>query len=125
MQAMLVLIVLYANPEYLTIRAAAERNNCDDLVILLAIRKAENGATGKEFGIKGKAWGTDLSTQAGWAACTVRNHRIRHREHDCGLDFIACLSRRYCPVGAANDPDNLNKNWARNVRFWVKKLGGQ
>jgi hypothetical protein len=30
-------------------------------------------------------------------------------------DFIAFLGRRYCPVGAKNDPTGLNKNWIKNV----------
>lgn len=122
MKTILFLILSFSAPsEYEIIRAAAIRNNCDDLAILLAIRRAENGAPGKEFGIvHPKAWGTNLSTQAGWAACTVRNQRKRHAGDNCGMDFIACLARRYCPIGAENDPAGLNKNWERNVRYWLE-----
>jgi hypothetical protein len=31
-------------------------------------------------------------------------------------EFIAFLGSRYCPIGAANDPKGLNKNWVKNVR---------
>ncbi len=103
------------------IRKAAERNNCrgDLFVILLAIRKAENGGPGKEFGvIHEKAWGTNLDTQAGWAAATVvKNHK---RWIDAGKpdDFITFLGNRYCPPHL--DPEN--ENWQPNVRHWVRKL---
>jgi len=101
------------------IRAAAARNYCDDLIILLAIRKVENGGPGKEFGVKGEAWGTNLSTQAGWAACTVRNQRQRHQTHNCGKTFLDCLADRYCPPECDSEG---NVAWKINIRFWVKKI---
>ena len=67
-------------PELQTIRAAAERNGLvygsEDWFILLAIRKAENGPRGREFGIlhpkcerimKERPNDT-LDIQAGWCA---------------------------------------------------------
>ena len=47
---------------------------------------------------------------------TIVNQGKRHAEHGCGLDYLTCLSRRYAPVGASNDPKNLNQNWLSNVR---------
>ncbi len=35
-------------------------------------------------------------------------------------DFIEFLGSRYAPVGAKNDPTNLNKNWIKNVKRGVK-----
>ncbi len=106
-----------------TIIRAAARNgvtNDADLRLLFAIRRAELGGPGREFGImNSKAHNLDL--QAAWCACTIRNHRLRHADHNCGLDFIACLGRRYAPIGAANDPDGLNKNWESNVRHFYEK----
>lgn len=52
---------------------------------------------------------------------TIRNQRIRHAKHNCGLDFISCLGSRYCPIGALNDPKGLNKNWVKNVKFYLTK----
>jgi hypothetical protein len=35
------------------------------------------------------------------------------------LSFIEFWGKRWAPVGVANDPHNLNTNWARNVEtFW-------
>jgi len=115
----------FEKEEYDIIKQAADRNNCtgDNFIILLAIRKAENGGPGKEFGIvHPKAWNTDLNTQAGWCASTIMRNRERYAKSDKSDDFITFLGNRYCPVGAKNDPTNLNKNWIKNVKYWVKKL---
>ena len=52
---------------------------------------------------------------------TVRNHRKRHLSHDDSLTYLECLSKRYAPVGAKNDPSNLNVNWLSNVKYFLKK----
>ncbi len=36
-------------------------------------------------------------------------------------NFISYLSKTYCPIGAANDPKNLNSNWVKNVTFFYNK----
>lgn len=36
-------------------------------------------------------------------------------------DFLEFLAKRYAPIGAKNDPTNLNKNWLKNVRWFLKK----
>lgn len=111
--------------EYETIKAAADRNGCkgDLFIILLAIRKAESGSAGKEFGIlHPKAVDTNLDTQAGWAAATVvKNHK---RWLDAGKpeSFVSFLSKRYCPIGADNDPNGLNRHWRKNVSHWCRRL---
>lgn len=51
---------------------------------------------------------------------TIKNHRKRHANHNCGLDFIGCLGARYCPIGAKNDPTGLNKNWIKNVKHFLE-----
>lgn len=115
-----------------TILAAAERNGCrgDDLLILFAIRKAENGGPGREFGIlHPKALALieaapekSLDIQAGFAAATIVKNRQRWLEIGYPNDFIIFLGNRYCPY--ESDPEG-NKNWKRNVRFWFKKFKGQ
>lgn len=35
-------------------------------------------------------------------------------------DFIEFLGSRYAPIGATNDPNNLNKNWITNVKRGVQ-----
>jgi hypothetical protein len=42
---------------------------------------------------------------------------IKHALRDFrGGDFIAFLASRYAPIGVANDPKGLNRNWVKNVR---------
>ena len=122
--------------EYSIIRTAADRNECiaEDFVILLAIRCAENGRAGLEFGVTHpRAINTDLNTQAGWAAATI----VKNRNRWSGLEvtpapggvgsatveasdgFIAFLADRYCP--ASVDPAG-HRNWKRNVAYWYGKL---
>ena len=117
---------VFAN-EYDAILKAAVRNgvkeNTEDFFILLAIRKAENGRPGREFGIlHPRAKDTNLDTQAGWAAATVRKNRERWKKAGSKGDFITFLGNKYCPVGAENDPTGLNKHWIKNVTSWTKKL---
>ena len=54
---------------------------------------------------------------------TIRNQRRRHSAHACGMDYLSCLAKRYAPVGAENDPLGYNKNWLRNVRYYLDKGG--
>ncbi len=51
----------------------------EDTIMLLAIRDAENGGKGFEFGVK-QAKGIDLETQAKWCAGSIRANRLRYRQ---------------------------------------------
>jgi len=101
--------------EYETIMAAALRNRCqgENLHILFAIRKAENGGPGIEFGVEAKR-GTDLDTQAGWAAATIMKNRSRWYATNTRGDFIEFLGKRYCP--------NNSEVWIKNVKYWFDKF---
>lgn len=48
---------------------------------------------------------------------------IKHAKKDWNGqgDFIVFLGNRYCPVGAKNDPTGLNKNWIKNVKYFLAK----
>lgn len=35
--------------------------------------------------------------------------------------FVDFMQRRWAPIGAENDPDNLNKNWAPNVKSIIRQ----
>lgn len=35
--------------------------------------------------------------------------------------FLEYLASKYAPIGVANDPTNLNKNWLNNVRYFMAK----
>lgn len=52
---------------------------------------------------------------------TVRNTWGRWESAGKPGDFIDFLGSRYAPVGAANDPKGLNKNWPRNVRSLLRR----
>ncbi len=52
---------------------------------------------------------------------TIRNQRVRHKAHECELTYLECLARRYCPVGASDDPQGLNANWLSNVWYFLKR----
>lgn len=87
--------------------------------LLATIRKIEQGPVGLEFGVMNKEarrFKNDpniqrsLATQAKWAAGTIRDR------YTGDLDKFA---QRWAPIGAENDPTNLNKNWVKNARFYL------
>lgn len=97
--------------------------NYTDEQIVNAIYKAEGSEKAKKpFGI--------LSVPCeGYDSCrqiclnTVKNNRKRyadygHKDYDTYLEFLAS---RYCPIGADNDPKGLNKNWLKNVRYFLNQ----
>ena len=125
--------------EYPIIMTAAERNGIkatdhDHIATLFGIRKAENGKSGKEFGVlapkalgkKGEGKEITLDRQAGWAAATVMS---KYRSHISSggkpEDFIPYLASKYAPAGASNDPTGLNKNWTKNVSGWRDVFHGK
>ena len=87
--------------------------------VVAAIRYAENGGAGKEYGILSKRVGPTYRSQAGWCAATVQKNWDRYLT--AGGDssdinaYIKYLGARYCPVGADNDPGGLNVHWVTNV----------
>jgi len=104
------------------IRIAAERNGIaygsDDWYILLAIRFAENGCDGLQFGIMNpKAYNLDL--QAAWCAATIVKNRARWAESDKSKTFIEFLANRYCPAECDKEG---NHNWKHNVGYWFERL---
>jgi len=40
-----------------------------------------------------------------------------------GLTTVEDIQRKYAPIGAANDPNNLNSNWTRGVYAYMNRLG--
>jgi len=91
---------------------------------LAAIRLAENGRPGREFGVLSEAADT-YEAQARVAALSVRNNQYRYvaRFKEWPVDaqgrlseaFTKFMSSRWAPVGVENDPANLNANWPGNV----------
>ena len=100
------------------------RPECRDILapIVAAIRYAENGGKGKEYGILHPRVKPTYRSQAGWCAATVQKNYDRWVKAGRKGEFVVFLGNRYGPVGAENDPNGLNKNWVKNVRFYVDKF---
>jgi len=97
--------------------------------IVAAIRYSENGRKGLEYGIIHKRVLPTYRSQAGWCAATVQKDWDRYcaalgviGTEPNKIDFIDHLARRYCPVGADNDPNGLNVNWPKNVKSFYAKF---
>ena len=95
----------------------------DERKLLFAIRKVENGRQGREFGVlvpEAMRFEKDpdpiksLETQAKWAAGTIKKRYKGNLEE---------FGNRWAPVGAENDPTNLNKNWVKNVKSYMENKG--
>ena len=78
-----------------------------------AIYKAENSKT-HPYGIIPKY----KHTTPRQACINTIKHALKDWNHQG--DFILFLSKRYCPIGAKNDPKGLNKNWVKNVRYYYE-----
>lgn len=89
----------------------------DENRLVDAIGKAENSKA-HPYGIMVKYQHTNPRQ-----AClnTVRSALKRYSKTNQKEDFIVFLSKTYSPIGAANDPNNLNVNWIRNVTFFYNK----
>lgn len=92
-------------------------------LIVAAIRHAENGGKGREYGILHPRVKPTYRSQAGWCAATVQKNWDRWAKAGHPGNFIDFLGNRYCPVGAKNDPKGLNKHWIKNVKaIYVRNL---
>lgn len=90
-----------------------------DEQIVNAIYLAEGGAkTAHPYGILAKYKHTTPRQ-----AClnTIKHKHIQWLAAGGKGDFLIYLSQHYCPVGAANDPGGLNRNWVKNVRYFLNK----
>ncbi len=95
----------------------AKEVNYTNEQIANAIYKAEGGAKTKHpYGIL-----TKYKTTTPRQACI---NTIKHAKKDWNgqVDFIIFLGNRYCPIGAKNDPTGLNKNWVKNVKYFLVKV---
>ena len=98
-------------------------------LMLAAIRLAENGGPGREFGVLSEAADT-YTAQARSCALSIRNNQYRYvlKTAQWPIDsatgqlsrgFVEFMALRWAPPGVGNDPTNLNANWPGNVwRFY-------
>ena len=64
---------------------------------------------------------TCMNSYKRWAS----NSKLRASYESVNKDFIDYLNSTYAPINALNDPGGLNKNWARNVRYWYRQFNKQ
>ena len=100
------------------------RSECRDQLapIVAAIRYAENGGRGREYGILHPRVKPTYRSQAGWCAATVQKNYDRWKKAGAKGDFIAYLGAKYCPLDDPRDKDGLNRHWVRNVTYFCKKF---
>jgi len=93
--------------------------------IVVAIRYAENGGNGREYGILHPRVEPTYRSQAGWCSATVQKNYDRWQpipNGDTPEAFITFLGSKYCPIGADNDPNNLNQHWVKNVTYYYNQI---
>lgn len=83
-----------------------------------AIFKAENS---KKYPYGVKSIDTKGNIEYARRICinSIKNNHKRWINAGKPEDFISFMSRRYCPIGAPDDPNNLNKNWVKNVKKFL------
>lgn len=84
-----------------------------------AIKRAENSQK-YPYGIKSVDTHGDEAYARKICLNTVRNNEKRWIKAGKPGTYIEFLANRYCPVGAGDDPTNLNKNWVKNVSNFLK-----
>ena len=50
---------------------------------------------------------------------------LKRNYFDMGLDTLEKIQPKYCPIGAVNDPNGLNKNWLGGVTKIYDSLGAK
>jgi hypothetical protein len=109
------------NDEYKITREVSDEYGLtpEERNLLFAIRYAENGPQGREFGVltpEAQRYAThpdpamSFRTQAKWAAGTIKKRYKGDLEE---------FQKRWAPVGVANDPKNLNANWLKNMQYYL------
>lgn len=93
--------------------ASAYNLTPDERKLLFTIRLVENGGPGREMGVltqNAQRYRGDhaksLELQASYAAGTIKKRYSGD---------LASFANQWAPIGVANDPTNLNKNWLANA----------
>lgn len=117
--SMFILLAVSCNPK------PAHADEYQDSEIVEAIYLAEGGKRAEyPYGIRSvKCTGEEECRKICFN--TVKNNRVRYAEYGQQRysDFILFLASRYCPLNAGNDKKGLNKNWIKNVIFFLEKGG--
>lgn len=85
------------------------------------IFKHQNNVGGMWNGIKGEFYSYE-TLDAGIEAY-ISNLKTNY--YDEGRTTIETIQPKYAPIGAKNDPNDLNSNWIPGVTRYYKELGGK
>ena len=114
----------------LTAMLAEARGDLAVYLALVALRQTEHGGPGREFGVLSER-ADSYALQLHIAANSLRNAELRCaglcrlRDPHSGLytdDLLTAFSHHWAPLGAPNDPENLNANHASNLVACYHKL---
>lgn len=105
-----------------------------DPYLLLAMRSTENWRAWIDFWVM-KAWIDTFDGQLTMACRIIQNNANRYRKMTWELpmdwswrfsaEFIWYLSNKYAPIGASNDPNDLNSNHLRNLLAFYWEYSGK
>ena len=107
--------------------AAGARHGVDPRFVA-AVAGAESGF-GRILCAPFNAWGYGCpDAPAGFGSWPEAIEKVSQGVHDGylaqGRTSVPAISARWAPVGAANDPGNLNSDWSRNVATYLGEQGG-
>lgn len=105
-----------------------------DPCFLLAMRSTENGRSGLDFWVM-KVWIDTFDWQLTMACRIIQNNANRYKRMTWeqssdwswrfSAEFIWYLSNTYAPIGANNDPNDLNSNHLRNLLAFYSEYSGK
>ncbi|MFD2330091.1 glucosaminidase domain-containing protein [Cohnella sp. GCM10020058] len=110
-------------------QAAAKKYGIDArLLTAIAMHETGNGtssAAKNKYNVGGMMGRNGLMSFDSLAAgIDAMASNLKRLYYDQGLTTIEQIQRKYAPVGAANDPTGLNKNWISGVSKYLSMLGG-
>jgi hypothetical protein len=85
-----------------------------------SVKKAEND---KNFGVRSISVGSPSESDR-ILNNSIRNSFLRWDNAGRPGKFVDFMQQRWAPLGASNDPSNLNANWSDNVRYYLLKVLG-
>ena len=85
------------------------------------IFKHQNNVGGLWNGIKGEFYSYDTLDEG--IEAYISN--LKRNYYDEGRTTIETIQPKYAPIGAENDPNNLNSDWIPGVTRYYKELGGK
>ena len=95
-------------------------------IVAIAGSETSYGKTGNATGIKNAfGWGPHIRFPSFEANINAVAKGLGGSLYKgSGLNTIGAIGGRWAPVGASNDPTNLNSNWVKNVSRFYSQLGG-